>query len=101
MLLNMINKKLLVALGVAMVAHIAPQRMYGVMMGAWFLIAVAMASSVSGIVAAWASVPESMTDPLQVFNIYMHAFMKIGIIGLVFAIVIFIASPFIRRIADI
>lgn len=89
------------ALGVAMVAHIAPERMYGVMMGAWFLMGMAMASSVSGRIAAWASVPESVTDPLQIFHIYMHAFLKIGIIGLIFAVIIFIVSPYVKRIANL
>jgi len=96
-----VGELLVSALGVAMVAHIAPQRMYGVMMGAWFLIATAFASSVSGIVAAWASVPAAVTDPLQIFQIYMHAFLKIGIIGLILAIVIFFISPFIKRIANL
>jgi POT family proton-dependent oligopeptide transporter len=96
-----LGELLVSALGVAMVAHIAPERMYGVMMGAWFLMGMAMASSVSGRVAAWASVPASITDPLQIFHIYMHAFLRIGLIGLVCAVVIFIFSPFIKRIANL
>jgi POT family proton-dependent oligopeptide transporter len=89
------------ALGVAMVAHIAPERLYGVMMGAWFLLGMAMASSVSGKVASWSSVPESVTDPMQIFHIYMHAFLKIGVIGLIFAVIIFIVSPYVKRIANL
>lgn len=89
------------ALGVAMVAHIAPERLYGVMMGAWFLMGMATASSVAGKVAAWASVPQSVTDPLQIFHIYMHAFLRIGILGLIFGVIIFIVSPYFKRIANL
>ena len=101
MLFYSLGELLVSALGVAMVAHIAPERMYGVMMGAWFLMGMAMASSVSGRVAAWASVPASITDPLQIFQIYMHAFFRIGMIGLVCAVVIFMFSPYIKRIANL
>lgn len=101
MLFYSLGELLVSALGVAMVAHIAPERMYGVMMGAWFLMGMAMASSISGRVAAWASVPASITDPLQIFQIYMHAFLRIGLIGLVCAVVIFIISPYIKRIANL
>lgn len=101
MLFYSLGELLVSALGVAMVAHIAPERMYGVMMGAWFLMGMAMASSISGRVAAWASIPASVTDPVQIFQIYMHAFLRIGMIGLVCAVIIFIFSPYIKRIAHL
>lgn len=89
------------ALGVAMVARIAPSRMYGVMMGAWFLISTALASSVSGKVAEWASIPANMQDPFAIFHVYMHAFLRMGFIGLIVAIAVFFISPYVKRIADI
>lgn len=89
------------ALGVAMVTRIAPRRMYGVMMGAWFLIGNSLAASFSGIFADYAEVPDGLKDPHAILNIYTHAFTKIGLIGVVVSIAIFLINPYIKRIANV
>jgi proton-dependent oligopeptide transporter, POT family len=96
-----LGELLISALGVAMVTRIVPKRMYGVMMGAWYLIACALASAVSGRVADLASVPEGVTDPAAILHIYSSAFLKMGIAGVVAAIVVFIVSPYIKKIAEL
>jgi len=89
------------ALGVAMVTHIAPPRMYGVMMGSWFLIAAALAAELSGHLASIASIPDSLTDAHAILLIYGHAFFKMGLIGLGVGVVVLLMSPFFKRLAKL
>jgi proton-dependent oligopeptide transporter, POT family len=90
------------ALSFAMISKIAPQRLYGVMMGAWFLIASALASSLSGRMADWASISDAIIHkPDVVLHVYAEAFLKMGIIGLIAAIVVFILGPYVKRMASL
>ena len=70
-------------------------------MGAWYLIAAALASAVSGKVANWASIPSTLYDPQKILHIYSTAFFKMGVIGLVAAIAVFFVSPYVKRIANL
>jgi POT family proton-dependent oligopeptide transporter len=96
-----ISDLLIGALGVAMVTRLAPKRLYGVMMGAWFLIGNALAAYVSGIFAGLSEVPASVTDPKAILDIYNLAFTKIGLAGVVLSVIIFAVNPHIKRIANI
>lgn len=96
-----LGELLISALGVAMVTRIAPKRLYGFMMGAWFLIATSGASSLSGSVSSLASIPETMTDPQLILNIYGKIFLEIGIAGLVVAVFSAIVGPHIKKIANL
>lgn len=89
------------ALGVAMVTHIAPRRLYGVMMGAWFFIGNSLAASLSGLFAGLANVPDNVTDSHMILNIYSHAFNEIGVAGVIAALIAFAINPFIKKIAKI
>lgn len=96
-----LGELLVSALGVAMVTRIAPRRMYGVMMGSWFLIACGLASLLSGSVANTAAIPQEVTDPKLILSIYNSAFFKMGLIGLIPAVIAFIVNPFMKRIAQL
>jgi POT family proton-dependent oligopeptide transporter len=100
-ILYSLGELLVAALGVAMVARIAPKRMYGVMMGSWFLLALALGSSISSLLAGLSSVPKTLHDPYIILNIYGTAFLKIGLLGLGFTIIAFIAAPYIKRMAKL
>ena len=89
------------ALGVAMVTHIAPKRLYGIMMGIWFF-AQALGTTLSGSLASLASVPKSLQSmPSATLNIYSGAFLKMGLIGLAGAVVGFALAPWLKKIAQI
>lgn len=88
------------ALGVAMVTRIAPKRMYGVMMGAWFLVGNALAAALSGKFAGIASIPSELTDPFAIVKIYSSAFTKIGVVSVIVAIITFMINPFIKKIVE-
>jgi len=100
-LLYSFSELLIGALGVAVVAHIAPKRLYGVMMGTWFLVAMGLSSSLSGIFAKFASVPETITNARIVLHIYGSAFMKFGFVVVVVAIIAAILNPYLKRIAQL
>jgi proton-dependent oligopeptide transporter, POT family len=88
------------ALGVAMVTHIAPKRMYGVMMGTWFLVGNSLAAALSGLFAGLANVPEGVKDPHVILNIYTSAFWKLGIGGVAVSLIAFMINPYIKRIIN-
>lgn len=89
---------LISALGVAMITKIAPARMYGVMMGAWYLIATALAAELSGILAKSASIPVKLQKNVHAtLEIYGGAFFKMFLIGLTAAVIGFAISPLLKR----
>lgn len=96
-----LGELLVAALGVAMVTHIAPKRMYGVMMGSWFLAGMSLSSILSGLIAGIANVPAAVHDPFTILHIYKVAFFKMGLGGLAFTALSFIVGPFIKRLAEV
>jgi proton-dependent oligopeptide transporter, POT family len=90
------------ALGLAMVTRIMPRRLYGIAMGAWFLISTALAAQVSGSLAGLAAVPANLQGNLHAtLCIYSHAFTVMGSIAVVVAIVGFIISPWLKKAANL
>ena len=90
------------ALGVAMITRIAPKRMYGMMMGAWFFIAWGLGSSISGRIARLASIPHGMHGAQLILAKYGVAFSEMGWIGIISAIVIaLLIVPYIKRTVDL
>lgn len=87
------------ALGVAMVTHIAPKRMYGFMMGAWYLVGNALAASVSGKFASIANIPTfDISRGDIILQIYTHAFYRIGLLGVCVSVLAFAINPFIKKL---
>ena len=90
------------ALGVAMVTRIAPAKIYGVMMGAWFFIGNGFSAETSSIVAAWAKIPPDLVSNLPAaLQIYGNAFLKMSMVGFAFAIVGFILAPWLKKQVDL
>ena len=90
------------ALGLAMITRIAPARLYGIMMGCWYLIAWSLAANLSGNVAQMASIPKYLQSNLHVcLNIYGNAFFKMGLLGVAVAIIGFIIAPWLKKAAKI
>lgn len=96
-----LGEMLISALGVAMVTQIAPKRMYGVMMGTWFLVSLSLSAAMSGLLAGFASIPDTIQDSSIILGLYKIAFLKFGIVSLIFTAISFIVSPYLKRIARI
>ena len=102
MLLYSFAELLIGALGVAMITRIAPAKIYGLMMGAWFFIATGLSAQLSSSVASWADVPvDLLSDAHATLHIYGNAFLKMALFGFAFAIVGFILGPWLKRQADL
>lgn len=84
-------------LGLAMVAHLAPQRCVGFIMGVWFMFQ-ALGNVLGGFVAAAASIPETITEPLKSLPVYSSLFMQIGMAALVLSALMALAVPKLRRL---
>ncbi|OGV20867.1 MAG: hypothetical protein A2X47_13560 [Lentisphaerae bacterium GWF2_38_69] len=93
-----LGELLIGALGVAMITRIAPAKMYGIMMGAWFFIGSGLSAEFSGTVASLAKVPPELLSNLgATMNIYGKAFLDMAYIGLAFALVGFILAPWLKK----
>jgi POT family proton-dependent oligopeptide transporter len=94
-----LGELLVSGLGLAMVARLVPQRMMGFMMGAWFM-ATAIAMVLGGYVAAFASIPDSVVQPIQSLEIYAGLFLKIGSVTLALSLLMALLAPKLGRIID-
>lgn len=95
-----LGELLVSALGVAMVTHIAPPRLYGIMMGTWFLIATSVGTELAGSVSNLAAIPKALHDQMAILNTYGRVFTEIGVAGVILTILAFIAGFYIKRIIE-
>ncbi|WHZ19279.1 MAG: Di-tripeptide/H+ symporter [Rhodanobacteraceae bacterium] len=84
-------------LGLAFVARYVPARMGGFMMGAYF-VASGVAQYLGGKVATFASVPATITDPVQMMSIYTRLFNWLGVAGIACTAIALAALPLLRRL---
>ena len=84
-------------LGLAFVARYVPARMGGFMMGAYF-VASGVSQYLGGVVATFASVPSTITDPVQMMPIYTRLFNGLGVAGIVCTVIAIAVLPLIRKL---
>ncbi|MBL8269273.1 peptide MFS transporter [Steroidobacter sp.] len=83
----------LAPVGMSVVTKLAPRRIVGVMMGAFFL-AYSASSYISGLVAQLTSQNDAGVSPIQAFaNVYT----RLGVIALALALVLFLLAPVLTR----
>ncbi|HEX7325909.1 MAG TPA: oligopeptide:H+ symporter [Rhodanobacteraceae bacterium] len=93
-----LGELLISGLGLAFIARYVPSRMGGFMMGAYF-VGVGISMYLGGLVANFASVPETITNPVQMVPIYTKLFNWLGIASIVCAILLaVIALPVLRKL---
>ena len=84
-------------LGLAFVARYVPARMGGFMMGAYF-VASGVSQYLGGVVATFASVPNTITDPVQMMPIYTRLFNGLGVAGIVCTAIALAVLPMMRKL---
>ena len=92
-----LGELLVSGLGLAMIARYVPSRMGGFMMGAYY-VAVGCAQYLGGLVATIASVPSSITNPVEMMPIYTRLFNWLGIAGIVCTAIALAVLPLMRRL---
>jgi proton-dependent oligopeptide transporter, POT family len=91
-----VGEILIGGIGLAMIARLVPQRVMGFMMGTWFM-STAIAMVLGGFVAAVASIPEGITNPVLTLPIYTDLFFKLGIATLIISIIMAITAPKLKK----
>lgn len=79
------------------VTELSPSKIVGLMMGVQYM-AIGFGSSITGILGQIAAIPKGITDLQTTDAIYSHAFNIYAIICLVTGLLVFISSPFIRKL---
>ena len=82
--------------GLALTTQLAPRHLAGMAMGIW-LLSLSAANYLSGLLALLSVVPEG-TAAAEEVSIYGSSFVIYGGIGLAAGILLFLASPFLRRL---
>ncbi|HKT31214.1 MAG TPA: oligopeptide:H+ symporter [Gammaproteobacteria bacterium] len=84
-------------LGLAMIARYVPARMGGFMMGAYY-VAVGLSMYFGGMVATVASVPSTITNPVEMMPLYTHLFNWLGVAGIVCTLIALAVLPLMRKL---
>ena len=91
-----VGEILIGGIGLAMIARLVPQRVMGFMMGAWYM-ATAIAMVLGGFVAAYAQIPEGITNPVETLPIYTDLFFKLGIATLIVSVFMTLLLPKLKK----
>jgi POT family proton-dependent oligopeptide transporter len=83
-------------IGLSMVTLLSPPEMRGMMMGVWFFN-ISVAAAVAGSIAKLASVPDSIQNIDTIRTIYLHAFLKFGLMTIVIAFILLLLVPKLKR----
>ncbi|MCX7122201.1 MAG: oligopeptide:H+ symporter [Gammaproteobacteria bacterium] len=83
-------------LGLAMVAHLVPQRLMGFIMGAWFMGS-ASGIILGGMIAGLTNVPSNIAPGVYSLNLYASVFEKIGFGSLIIAVIMAIFIPKLKK----
>jgi len=93
-----LGELLVSGLGLAMIARYVPARMGGFMMGAYF-VAVGISQYVASVVANYASIPDSITDPLESLAIYTSLFNKLGFLAVGGTALAIVLLPLMKKLS--
>ncbi|MCF7790372.1 MAG: oligopeptide:H+ symporter [Victivallales bacterium] len=91
-----VGEILIGGIGLSMVAKLVPQRIMGAMMGVWFM-ATAAAMILGGFIAAYASIPEGVKNPVKTLPIYTNLFFELGLVTFIIAVIMFITAPTLKK----
>lgn len=87
--------------GLSAITKLAPAKVVGTVMGAWFL-SISFAFHMAGVIAKLAALPQKATlktlvDPLQSLGVYMGLYRSVGWWTLAAAAVLLLLTPFLKR----
>jgi len=93
-----LGELLVSGLGLAMIARYVPPRMGGFMMGTYFVMT-GISQYLGSVVANFAQIPDTMTDPLQSLPLYTHLFGWLGMMALGGTLLAIVLLPLMRRLS--
>ena len=90
-----LGELLISGLGLAMVSRYVGPRLRGFIMGVWFL-ATGISQYLGGFVANYASVPHTVTDPVQTLPLYTHLFVGLGEVAVAGTVISAVMIPLMK-----
>jgi POT family proton-dependent oligopeptide transporter len=88
---------LLSPIGLSLMTKLAPQRLFGVMMGTWFL-ASAYGQYLAGILGAGMTSPKKEATPLENLEAYTTGYHMLAVYAVICGVVLIAISPLIRKL---
>ncbi|MDE2460726.1 MAG: oligopeptide:H+ symporter [Gammaproteobacteria bacterium] len=92
-----LGELLISALGFSMVSQLVPERVRGIVMGAWFL-GMGVSNYAGGAIAGIAHFHAGMTLPTESLPVYMHLFGGLGLAALICALAATAAIPLLKSL---
>jgi len=93
-----LGELLISGLGLAMVARYVGPSLRGFIMGVWFL-ATGISQYLGSYVATYASVPQSVTSPVDSLPLYTNLFMKLGIVAVIGTVIATALIPLMKKLS--
>jgi POT family proton-dependent oligopeptide transporter len=93
-----LGELLISGLGLAVVARYVGPSLRGFIMGVWFL-ATGISQYLGSYVATFASVPESVTSPVQSLPLYTNLFIKLGIVAVLGTVIATALIPLMKKLS--
>jgi len=93
-----LGELLISGLGLAMVARYVGPSLRGFLMGVWFL-ATGISQYLGSYVATYASVPQTVTNPVDTLPLYTNLFMKLGIVAVIGTVIATALIPLMKKLS--
>ena len=84
-------------IGLSLMTKLSPKKLWGVMMGLWFL-ASAYGQYVAGILGAGMASPDDNASASVKLDLYTEGYHQLAIYGIITGIVVIIAAPFLKKL---
>ena len=84
-------------IGLSLMTKLSPKKLWGVMMGLWFL-ASAYGQYVAGILGAGMASPDKNASATVKLNLYTEGYHQLAIYGIITGVVVIIVAPFLKRL---
>jgi POT family proton-dependent oligopeptide transporter len=92
-----IGELFLSPIGLSLMTKLSPKKLWGVMMGLWFL-ASAYGQYVAGILGAGMASPDDNASASVKLDLYTEGYHQLAIYGIITGIVVIIAAPFLKKL---
>ena len=84
-------------IGLSLMTKLSPKKLWGVMMGLWFL-ASAYGQYVAGILGAGMASPDKNASATVKLNLYTEGYHQLAIYGIITGVVVIIVAPFLKKL---
>ncbi len=84
-------------IGLSLMTKLSPKKLWGVMMGLWFL-ASAYGQYVAGILGAGMASPDQNASATVKLNLYTEGYHQLAIYGIITGVVVIIVAPFLKKL---